>query len=115
MMRKLLVGLARVASAESAVAQEPRIPVALPELHWRSDGILGAASLVGVVIGLWRAVTPREVPPEGWAGAASGEASVPRRQAGGRSRAAVHLPAGVRAADRRQLRRHHEGRVRVHA
>jgi membrane-associated phospholipid phosphatase len=65
MMRKLLVGVALLASAESAVAQEPRAPVPLPELHWRSDGILGAASLAGIVIGLELPVTRRDVPAQG--------------------------------------------------
>jgi len=65
MMGKLLVGVALVASAESAVAQEPRAPVPLPELHWRSDGILGAAPLAGIVIGLELPVTRRDVPAQG--------------------------------------------------
>ena len=65
MMGKLLVGVALVASAESAVAQEPRAPVPLPELHWRADGILGAASLAGIVIGLELPVSRRDVPAQG--------------------------------------------------
>ena len=176
MMRKLLVGVALLASAESAVGQEPHAPVPLPELHWRSDGILGAASLAGILIGLELPVTRRDVPAQGldpstigWkidrdivghpstsadnasdvfllatvlappvlalatqpgvhgldripaagralrpiAAAGRGLRSAP--QAGRRSRAAVHLPAGIGAAERRELRRHHQGRVRVHA
>jgi membrane-associated phospholipid phosphatase len=65
MMRKLLVGVALLASAESAVGQEPHAPVPLPELHWRSDGILGAASLAGLLIGLELPVTRRDVPAQG--------------------------------------------------
>ena len=65
MMRELLVGVTLLASAETVVAQEPRSPVALPELHWRSDGLLGAASLAGIVIGLELPVTRRDVPAQG--------------------------------------------------
>ncbi|HKU63036.1 MAG TPA: phosphatase PAP2 family protein [Gemmatimonadales bacterium] len=65
MMREWLIGVALIGSAESAVAQEPRATVALPELHWRSDGILGAASLAGIVIGLELPVTRRDVPAQG--------------------------------------------------
>lgn len=65
MMRKLLLGLALLGSAESAVAQDLRPQVALPELHWKSDGILGAASLAGIVIGLELPVTRKDVPAQG--------------------------------------------------
>ena len=65
MMRELLVGVALLASAESAVGQELHAPVPLPELHWRSDGILGAASLAGLLIGLELPVTRRDVPAQG--------------------------------------------------
>jgi hypothetical protein len=61
----LLVGVTLLAWTESAVAQTPRLPVALPELHWRSDGVLGAAALAGIVIGLNLPVTRREVPEQG--------------------------------------------------
>ena len=66
MKKVLLVVLTLVAGPESAVAQEAsQIPVALPELHWRSDGMVGAASLAGIVIGLELPVTRPVVPPQG--------------------------------------------------
>ena len=39
--------------------------VALPELHWSSDGILGAVGLAGNAIGLSLSVTRQAVPEEG--------------------------------------------------
>lgn len=66
MQRFLLVGLTLLAATESAVlAQEPAVQVPLPALHWRSDGVLGAASLASAVIGLELPVNRRDVPAQG--------------------------------------------------
>jgi membrane-associated phospholipid phosphatase len=58
-----------------AAIAEPRFPawdepegpssVALPQLHWQSDGVLGAIGLAGNVIGLSLSVTRQAVPEEG--------------------------------------------------
>ncbi len=65
MTRVLLVGLTLLASTESVVAQEPRLSAALPELHWKADGVVDAGALAGIVIGLELPVTRQDVPAQG--------------------------------------------------
>jgi membrane-associated phospholipid phosphatase len=61
----LMVTAALVSSTRPAMGQRPRLATSVPQLHWETDGGLGAAGVVGITIGLALPVTRRPVPEQG--------------------------------------------------